>query len=563
MKKYIYVFFALLIVNIYGCNNQTEYSLQLVAIDSLFNKESYEMILKRLNGIDEKRLGNSDKAYYLLLKSITFYNNEVPIISDSDISKSVLYFREATDKKHLALAQLYHGTILIGLKRYKEAAICLKEAEQLANDLRDEKLYVRTCLELAYLNAVSDNLELTYTFAKKMLVRAKESGNKEWKGYCYHLIAFYYSKKQMMDSSDYYRRLSIPYLENQSKRKRYIQYNNVATYYWRQKDYKKAEDYLRKSLSLKPWEMTYGILAEMLMEQGRMTEADSLWDKAMVTDDKEVRARLMWPYSEWLWKRGRKQEAWDVAMQLPMLKDTLANKRQAEALQSLQYGYEQQLSELHHRNDIQTLVIIALLVALSLMVGCSVVWLRLRKTKKRLMVTQNEIDAYALRLKVEQAEIGALKRERQQLKISHTSKTRQLRELQDQESALNKQLRERERKVRDLQDKMQVLREEQGEMLARGKRLYDEIVSGGTTKGWHKRDYVDFLSYYRMDHRDFFDEIKENGSNLTPREKCFLAFYDMGFDKQQILLIMGLTKSAYRTVISRIKGKVFSYNFPE
>lgn len=559
-KRYSLLLFVGLLLC--ACSSQ-KYDSRLVEIDSLLRNEEKDSAIRFISKLDVSNYSEKDKAYYYLLSTIAKHKKYITISSDSDISFSVSTFEKIGDKEKLAWAYLYSGYVNYDLGKYKKSLLDWKRAETNAEGLNNPELLIRILSNISLINGNEGNHQESINYYKSALNVAINSKKRRWIGYCLDHLAVIFSHIGRIDSCNYYVVKSIPYAEDQPLEERQYIYNNVARYYWRQKDYKKAEEYLRKSLSLKPWEMTYGILAEMLMEQGRMTEADSLWGKAMVTDDKEVRARLMWPYSEWLWKRGRKQEAWDVAMQLPMLKDTLANKRQAEALQSLQYGYEQQLSELHHRNDIQTLVIIALLVALSLMVGCSVVWLRLRKTKKRLMVTQNEIDAYSLRLKVEQAEIGALKRERQQLKISHTSKTRQLRELQDQESALNKQLRERERKVRDLQDKMQVLREEQGEMLARGKRLYDEIVSGGTTRGWHKRDYVDFLSYYRMDHRDFFDEIKENGSNLTPREKCFLAFYDMGFDKQQILLIMGLTKSAYRTVISRIKGKGSFYNFPE
>ena len=109
--------------------------------------------------------------------------------------------------------------------------------------------------------------------------------------------------------------------------------------------------------------------------------------------------------------------------------------------------------------------------------------------------------------------------------------------------------------MKDLQRKLQSLHDEQGTMLAHGKRLYESIMQGGNTNGWRKADYVDFANYYRLDHFDFFEENSSLWDSMTPREQFFLILHDMGLEKEHILFTMQISKDTYRVMLSRIANK--------
>lgn len=198
------------------------------------------------------------------------------------------------------------------------------------------------------------------------------------------------------------------------------------------------------------------------------------------------------------------------------------------------------------------MVIYCLCIVLVMALAGFLLWRKLQKTRQRLAESQKDTETYTLRIRMEQQEIEKLKHEQ---RLLENSKKRSEKEHQELESALNRRIKDKERRVKDLQRKLQSLHDEQGTMLAHGKRLYESIIQGGTTEGWRKADYVDFANYYRLDHFDFFEENSSLWDSMTPREQFFLILHDMGLEKDQILFTMQISKGAYRTLLSRIANK--------
>ena len=551
MKKLMLATLSAIIL-LSGCEKQRLYVPNLVEIDSLLKIEQNNAAIKKLKQIDVHTLRDGNLAYYNLLYTIAANHIGDTTASLTRISHSVRYFERTDDVKLLSRALLYQGIVFMEQKKLKEAMLCLKRSETLAKSLNDDTFYIEIGKELAFLNSVVGNYNLSDKYTRTVLEKAKQADDKLSIGYCYHLLTVDFSNRGNRDSSNYYQEKTIPYIDLQPKRDRYKFYFNAATYYWRKGEYGNAETYFRKSLDIKPWELSYGALAELLVEQGRFKETDSLWAKAFATDDKSNKVKMLWAYSKWLWAQNRKQEAWDIAIQIPLLKDSIAHQQQAEELQMVQSGYEQQLTEMHQHSRMQQMVIYCLCIVLVMALAGFLLWRKLQKTRQRLAESQKDTETYTLRIKMEQQEIEKLKHEQ---RLLENSKKRSEKEHQELESALNRRIKDKERRVKDLQRKLQSLHDEQGTMLAHGKRLYESIIQGGTTEGWRKADYVDFANYYRLDHFDFFEENSSLWDSMTPREQFFLILHDMGLEKDQILFTMQISKGAYRTLLSRIANK--------
>lgn len=532
------------------CTNK--YNPTLVFADSLLQKGNADSAQLILDSINAQKYSQKDKAYYYLLTTITNHKKYLPITSDSLINYSISIFEQLQDKYNLERSYLYKGYVLYDLKRTKESLICWKKAETLSIMADSPELRIRILSSIAFANMNEGNHLQSIKYCKTALREAEKIHDRRWIGYCLNLIATSFNQKGMMDSCDYYRVKTIPYIDNQPIEERYIYYSNIAKYYWRNNNLEEAEINLRKSLALDQRGVTYSSLAELLIEQGQYQETDNLWNKAFHTDNKEDSIKTLYPYSKWLWEQNRKQEAWDIAIQIPLLKDSIAHQQQAEELQLVQSGYEQQLTEMHQHSRMQQMVIYCLCIVLVMALAGFLLWRKLQKTRQRLAESQKDTETYTLRLRMEQEEIEKLKHEQ---RLLENSKKRSEKEHQELESALNRRIKDKERRVKDLQRKLQSLHDEQGTMLAHGKRLYESIMQGVTTEGWRKADYVDFANYYRLDHFDFFEENSSLWDSMTPREQFFLILHDMGLEKDQILFTMQISKGAYRTLLSRIANK--------
>lgn len=551
MCRKLLTWIILLIVCVTVCCTN-KYNSTLEFADSLLQKGNADSAQLILYSVNSQKFTQKDKAYYYLLTTISKHKLYIHITSDSLINYSVSIFDHIHDQYNLARSYLYKGYVLYDLNRTWESLICWKKAETLSSIVHSPELRIRILSSIAFANINEGNHLQSLKYCKAALSEAEKIHDRRWIGYCLNLIATSFNQKGMMDSCNYYRVKTIPYIDNQPIEERYVYYSNIAKFYWRKCNFEEAESNLRKSLELDPRGATYAALAELLIDQGRYSETEYLWRKAFQNCNKYDSIKTLYPYSKWLWKQNRRQEAWDVAIQIPLLKDSIARRQQAEELQLVQNRYEQQLAEMQQRNKIQQMVICGLCVVLILSLAGFILWRRLQRIRQRLAESQKETEVYILQLRREQEEIAKLEQEQRQLQQMHA---RSEQEHNDEEAALSRKIKGKEHKVKELQKKIQTLREEQGTMLARGKRKYEDIMNGGNTNGWHKSDYVDFMNYYRLDHFDFFESRDDIWQTMTPREQLFVVLHDMGMTKEEVLFAMGLSKGAYRTISSRISNK--------
>jgi len=91
--------------------------------------------------------------------------------------------------------------------------------------------------------------------------------------------------------------------------------------------------------------------------------------------------------------------------------------------------------------------------------------------------------------------------------------------------------------------------------LKQGKMLYDQIVNGGITSEWHKKEFELFNNYYKaIDYKTVnrLERVKRK-EKLTPQKLFFLLLIEMGYEKKDIPRILNITETSVNTLYFRTR----------
>ena len=519
MRNVIYIYLFLLTTLLFSCHNNMGRET-LEKVDSLLKKEQNDSALSMLSQMNMSELDEDQYMFRNLLLSIAQFKCYVPIPNDSIIKECVHYYTKTKEKDKLAVSYLYHGAIMTTLDKMEEAINSLKQAETIATELNNADLSIKTNVYLSYVNGRTGNQRKSLEYILKALHIAKSINNKRWIGYCFDHIGSVYSSMNIPDSSNYYIEKSIPYTKYLPRIEQPYLINNQAAVFWKKGNLHRAEDYLKMSLSIYPMEQTYGLLAKLFTEQNKLKEADSLWKQVLHTKDIQTKVNTLYPYSEWLYKQGRLKEAWETAMKVPALKDSLAQQQQAEAIMGRQTAYDRQVARMLYQQRIERLTYSVAFMLLFVIIVWMIFYIKSQRTKKQMAENQLLLSNY----------------------------------IQAHEE-LRKKGKEQSKEVNELNKKIEALRKQQTTILAKGKVRYEEIVNGGNTATWHKADFNDFMEYYRTVNFPFVIHLEQDFKSLPPSNKTILSLYEMGYDDTAVAYIMSMTEGALRTAKSRINKR--------
>lgn len=522
MNRVILIVLSILLL--FTSCRQTQVDKKLNLADSLLQKELTDSAISILDKIPSLNLKEKDKAYFYLLRGIERYKKEDLSNAEFFIDKSINYYEKKHKYEKLALSYLYKGSIM-SLRGDDKIAICyFKKAERLIERLENTDTKIKIFSWLAWENEYHKNFGLAISYGHKTLNEAIKVGNKRWIGYSLELISSVYDYLGNKDSVNYYQEKAFPYIKYQPIKSKITYLGNQASYYWTNEEYDKAILILKQLLKINPTDRTYGQLAGFYTRLGRYNEAETFWEDALKTQDLEQKISLMIPYADWLKVMNREDEAWDVLKQIPLLKDSLSNLRQTEAIKEVQDDFDRKVAEMRHQN-VERIVYSGIAI---LMVVIIAGWQYYRR-------------------KVQKAR--KLLAEKQVLIMDYTARIRQL----------ETDGREKSQETKDLKRKLDTLRDKQAEILYKGKEKFEEIRNGGTTVEWHRSDFNHVVEYYRTINMPFVISLEQDYKSLSASNKFFLLLTEeLKFDNDEICRIMNFTDGALRTMRYRIKQRVIS-----
>ena len=124
----------------------------------------------------------------------------------------------------------------------------------------------------------------------------------------------------------------------------------------------------------------------------------------------------------------------------------------------------------------------------------------------------------------------------------------QIRELKESE-------KDNSAEIQKLNDQIKDIMDNEGPLLKQGKMLYDKIINGEVIYHWRKKEYELFINYYKaIDYKTVNSlEKTKRKEKLTPHKLMFLILNEMGYDKKEIIRILGISETSVNTLYFRTK----------
>lgn len=519
--------YLLLIFIFISCARQTQTGAKLAQADSILSNGLPDSGWQALQHIDTTNMNKEDRAYYFLLETYALKMMKKKI-RHTHIDASIGYYKQNPSKEtFLGRAYLYKSN-LFSLENINDSAILyLKKAEHIALAQKDKFLLTHTYIDLAYVNAGSDNLLSAITYAKKAADILEADNNTRLLALVYNQLATFYYRQGNNELSSYYTEKEIPYIKCRPLNEQPYLYNNVATYYYRKKDYPKELFYLKQGLQKCPAPILYGHMAIYYLNNGMLDKAAPLWGKAMAVKDPYCKLAFLKSYAEWYQKQGNLKRYGEVNKDIIQLKDSLQRAQRAEEIKGIQDDFERNEAETAMQSHISALAVTLLATVGALCLAVLVFVWRHRRIRNKLEQTSAQAEDAAKR-------------------AEHVTK---------QAEELRQESQSRKRAIKQMERKMEREREEHQALLSLGRQHYEEVVAGQKVLLWHKQDFVAFLEYYATINHGFMQQIDGNYTGLSVAHRFYLCLKAMQKSDEEVQDIMGLKPGALRTMRYRIGQK--------
>ena len=503
-----------------GCQ-QNSLMHQLIEIDSIAfregNKKAYEM----LNDIEPETIVDEEsKAYYWLLKIRTELNMSINILSVEPLNQSINYYKSTHQKGKLARAYYYKGYILNSQDKLNEAIVNLKEAETLIKDNEKEiALADHVYYTLSNINYKVKERRLALEYAKLALKTAYLLKNEQ--NIASDLMILYVDYKELgnKDSAFYYLNKCIPLLNTIPKNNRHIYYANIGNALT-DTDITKAEDYLNKSIEIKPNAFAYRSLAQVYYKRGEHDKAKDMWAKALQTDNLYLKSEVLQAMYESQQEEGNYKSASETAMHIAMLKDSIAQKEKDADIRRLQEQFEKEQQMAIEKTQFEMYISIACVLLLLAITFALYLYYHNIKSKAELRKTRENLEKYRNLLKLAETEGKSDSKEVERL-------TQKISELQTKQNAL----------------------------LQNGRERYEEIMAGGTTLKWSRNDFTDCIEYYRTIDAAFIAHLETDYDHLSSKYIFFALMEHLNKTDEELQRIMAIGQNTIRANRSRINQK--------
>lgn len=514
-------FMALLVALIMqGCIFQMGYRAELGKAEELMEEhpDSAYAIIDNINSLEL----SSDEALalYGLLRLEVEYRCYKPATLDSLIDFSIRYFEKNKDIQRLARAYFYKGMTTYDSETHDRSLRYIKKAEEHARSLGDNTLNHKIYEGLVMINHKAKCYDMMLEYSKLSLECSRRDGRPYWLAYSLMHMANSYMFLDKDDSARICADKILPLLESLPEKDVAFFYAGVGCVYHTVKDDVKAENFLLKSLEMHPRHMAYDVLGDIYMSNGRYTEADSLWQKAMNTDDEQTKLAVYSSLIDYYGVLGNASAALDMARKRMKLKDEMIERREKVKITEIQLKYDKEVVEKEKYRELSFMlvVLVALLTAFLLFVYYH---------RRKVRMFHSIIEPIYDKIKKYEKQVFAL------------------------ENSGKNVMKEAER----LKEKIDSLYHSLSDRVSRGEMLADEIKAGGTMAAWSNEDTDCFIDYYKVHCYDTIVGWEKEYKNPTPGQLAYLILTDMGYGRDDLMRILGISDSSLRSLRSRLKAR--------
>lgn len=342
-----------------------------------------------------EQLTGREQADYALLLTQARSRCRITATSDSLIRIATNYYQYSKDNSRKAEAFLYLGDVYMDMKKYSEAIVPLKQAEEI---MAETSPYIQSLVygKLGYLNRKSGNYKLAFRYYTKALNIDKACQNMEWV------------------VSDLSNILNLPFPVVQDSTLFYIEqlkdilpearpdlqakaYNNIGVYYENIQEKELAITYYKKAIqtSVSVPYRAYLNLAQIYEKQGNIHLADSLYHKALQTPIWSTKAIIC----EVLYKRnvnnGNYPNAIKYLEHYQAATDSFYTHRQAKDIQELQAKYDHEVlacDKVETENLFYRIILGGIGLFLIVLTGCYWLYYQRKRNLKQIQECISEIE---------------------------------------------------------------------------------------------------------------------------------------------------------------------------
>lgn len=551
---------------IFGCGNQQKMQ-KLAEIDSLVSKGKYDKAHQAVLKIEQDFSNDTElQAYFYLLLTQTSLLTGNDLVSDSLINIAIMYYEKCSNNEKLSNAYYYKAEYLLQHKDLTQAIVLCKKAYDLAHKINNDEIQYKATKLISYINCISGNYDLQLEYAKKALDYAIKTKKERWIAYTYNELNVAYQYQSNFDSAIVYAERSIPYVNNIDSVDLPYVLNSIG-YAYITKAPKKAKEFFKKSISLKPLSRTLENLAYIYKKEGDEDQAYELWKNALLCDDDVPVDKVIYHILQYNLSHGNLEGASERLHHLVVIKDSLRTALTDRSIQQIQQKYDEKVVSDRHEKEILkwSIAILLLVIIVISLIG----YMKYKKYRLKLIINGylNEIRRISECNNNAEKQIGEL-RSRVSEYVEQISKLNQADNTSKLESSFLKETiekyteqinklqiehKEAEQQIADLNQKIKDLMNQESPRLAKGKLLYDQIMQNGTTVNWSNDDYKCFIDYYKTINFASYSRVVKKYSPKTAHNTFFLLLYEIGKEDKDIRQIMGITQEAIRSTRFRIQ----------
>ncbi len=495
-------------------------------IENLILEGKVDMAESLVDSLENNTSGFSDSGrleFFRLAIKAERGDSDIPPASMEDYARM---FEEKKDRGLAALAYYYEGCILYRLNNLRHAANVLKKAEENSTGEKNPFLDFNLSKMLFFVNHYYGDGSLARDYARRVDSLARITADT-----AYMLKAIFYKTAVLMADGNNSEAVSViktamnlePGLSDEDKAR---MYNNIG-YAFMDSDINIAGRYIMKSLSYRERNAALANMAEIYARKGYHRLSDSLWKRALVTDNMQLKVEMLGNMFETKREIGEYEEATGTAAGLIEAKDSLSKKLEDGNVLAEQLRVEHEAEKNAAMDRIRFLWFGIVIIVFTAVV--IILYFLYRKTRMKEEISNEKLLGEILHKRIEALE-------------------------KDAQSAVNEN-REKNIELSRLKERLGKLREKQNEVYANGKMRLGEIEAGGNIVSWKKKDIDDCVEYYSLVDMPFMLGIETMYDGLTNKNKLFLILQHLGKSDAEIQTLFGVGANAIRTIRSRIKAK--------
>ena len=519
---------------------------------------------------DPEKLTGENQADYCLLLTQAMDKNDLPLSSDSLIQIAVGYYSNKGDAECKAKALFYKGRVFQQQGNLEGATLLYKKAESMIPDLTDYYLVGLIYSYLGHLNRDEEHYKKALFYYEKALPCYRTiqnptltaSGLQDMAKISVYLGETHRADSLFSEVLSYVPDIDATWQANI--------YHNVGVFYMLTNQFGRAEQVVNTSLKLPSTPedklRSYAVLATIYTKQNRGDLVDSLWHKALNSENIYTRKAV---YASLLNEAVSKQNLQDIEHYVPLYiqsADSVYRLSQAKRIVEVQAKYDQEI--LIKKNKISRLLLYCFILCL-LLLAISLAYVfhiykRYKRAKERELITQRaELDEGKQIIKEMNDQIERIRKEASTMKEDYN---KSLIDLTDEKKSIEQQfalIKQRADDVSQTNNKMEqdllVLQEQLRKVDdARSELLAElDVYRYFDAEGVISEDcYKAVVTIYKLYNAPLVAFLRDPHLKLTPYESllCVLSYEHLS--TQQMEQKLGKSKNTLNKAIFRIREKL-------